>query len=210
LWNSEDVVKTVARTLLMAAPLLIGVAARAAQAPSPRPAVVVSELRAKPFVDPARSPGAVLQRLLSLDANADGRLSRDELPERMQRLFVDGDKNANGFLESTEIRLLVDAAGLERARVAFKPQPSEGLPGVISDLKLSQAKHLRALEIVGTQNPPRHANDPNSSALLKEMKALLDQEEYENFVAAATRLSRGPQIRLRTFDGPVRSLVIRQ
>ena len=33
------------------------------------------------------------------------------------------------------------------------------------------------------------------------MRALLDDEEYENFVAAAARLSRNPQIRVSTDGG---------
>ncbi len=200
--------RTVTRILLTTAPMLLGVIARAAQAPGPPPPppVVVSELRAAPFPGLA-SLAAVIQRLTSFDVNADGRVSRDELPERMQKLMTDGDKNADATLDSDEIRTLVNAASFQRVRVEFRSQPSEGLPGVISDLKLPLEKHLRALTIVSDLKPPPDQNDPASRTLFAEMKALLDDEEYENFVAAATRLSRSADLRFRMIGGVVRGVV---
>ena len=198
--------RTPTRTLLATGAMLIGVAAAAAQAPGPRRAVLISEGSPASFALPGRSPAAVIERLLSFDVNADGRISRDELPERMQGLVARGDKNADAALDSDEVRALVNAASSRPVRVSFRPQPPEGLPGVIRDLKLSPAKHLRALVIVGAQKPPRSADDPASSAFLGEMKALLDDEEYENFLAAATRLSRSAD-RLRTIGGVVGGLV---
>ena len=181
--------------------MLIGVAAAAAQAPGPRRAVLITEVRPGPG-GPARSPAAVIARLASFDANADHQITRDELPERMQGLVARGDRNADGALDSGEIRALVNAASSGPNRLSFRSQSSEGLPGVLRDLKLAPAKHLRALVIVGPHKPPRSANDPASSAFLGEMKALLDDEEYENFLAAATRLSR-TDIGSRTISGVV-------
>jgi hypothetical protein len=60
---------------------------------------------------------------------------------------------------------------------------------------------------VGDHKPPRDVNDPASSTLFGQMKALLDDEEYENFVAAATRLSRSADIRFRTVGGVVGGVV---
>ena len=194
--------RTPTRTLLTTGGMLIGVAAAAAQAPGPRPAVLITEGPPSSFAGPARSP-AVIERLVSFDVNADDRLSRDELPERMQGLVARGDRNADAALDLDEIRTLVNAASSGRTRVSFRPQSSEGLPGVIRDLKLPPAKHLRALAIVGPHKPPQNANDPASSALLGEMRALLDDEEYENFLAAATRLSRSADIRFRLVGGVV-------
>jgi hypothetical protein len=171
--------------------MLIGVAAAAAQAPGPRPAVLIT-VRPAPFPDPARSPAALMERLASFDANGDRRISRDELPERMQELVARGDRNADAALDSDEIRSLMDGASSERTLGAFRFQ-SEGLPGVIKDLKLPSPKRELALAIVGRHKLPRGVNDPAGTALLVEMKALLDDEEYENFVAAAARLSRRPQ-----------------
>jgi hypothetical protein len=195
-------VRIATRTLMTTGAMLIGVAAAAAQAPVPRPAVLITEGPPVPFAGPARSPAAVTARLESFDVNADGRISRDELPERMGGLIARGDRNADAALDSDELHALVNAVSSQPTRVSFRPQLSEGLPGVIRDLKLPQVKQLRALVIVGAHQPPRTVNDPASSALLGEMKALLDDEEYGNFVAAATRLSR-TDIRFRTVSGVV-------
>jgi len=196
-------VSTPTRTLLTTGAILIGVAAAAAQAPSPRlrPAVFITEGPPPSFAGPGRSPAAVIERLLSFDVNADARVSRDELPERMQGLVWPGDRNTDGALDAEEIRLLVSAASSRPGHVSFRSQSSDGLPGVIRDLTLSPEKHLRALVIVGAQKPPRRADDPASRAFLGEMKALLDDEEYENFLAAAIRLTKGPDLRFRNLPG---------
>ena len=199
--------RTLTRTLVTTGAMLIGVAAAAAQAPGPRPAVFITEGPRASFAGPPRSPAAVIERLVSFDVNADDRISRDELPERMRGLVARGDSNADAALDSGEIRALVNAASSGPTRVSFRPQSSEGLQGVIRDLKLSPAKHLRAVVIVGPHKPPRNANDPASSALLGEMKALLDDDEYENFLAAATRLSRSADIGFRTVGGVIRGVL---
>jgi cytochrome c peroxidase len=48
--------------------------------------------------------------------------------------------------------------------------------------------------IVSRHKLPRSINEATSSSLFGEMKALLDDEEYENFVAATARLSRRPPV----------------
>ena len=149
----------------------------------------------------ARSPLAVRERLLSFDADKDLRISRDELPERMQGLIARGDKNANGALDFDEIGALVNAAASERTRIAFRPQSSEGLPGVISDLKLSPAKREQALEILHKLAP--NVNQPAGGDVYRAMKLLLDDEEYENFAAAATRLSKTAQFRMGGVGGGI-------
>jgi Ca2+-binding EF-hand superfamily protein len=53
-------------------------------------------------------PGAgtvdeVVNRLLQLDKNSDGQLSKDELPERMQGMLERADTNRDGFLSRDEL-----------------------------------------------------------------------------------------------------------
>jgi hypothetical protein len=110
----------------------------------------------------------------------------------MQGLVTRGDRNADAALDSNEIRDLVHATSSGRRRVSFRSQSSEGLPGVIKDLKLTPAKHTGALAIVSAHKLSRNMNDPTGSDLYREMRALLDDEEYENFMATAARLSRRP------------------
>ena len=136
-----------------------------------------------------RNPHPVIARLMSFDVNADHRISREELPERLQGLIARGDGNADAALDSNETRDLVNAASSERTRVPFRAQPSEGLPGVIKDLKLAPARHAKALAIVSANRRSRNVNDP--TGLYAELRTVLEDEEYENFVAAAARLSGG-------------------
>lgn len=181
------------------------VGAAAAQAPEGvRPAVLIPTTAPPPPPGTARSPLAVRERLLSFDADKDLRISRDELPERMQGLIARGDKNANGVLDFEEIHALVNAAASERTRISFRPQPSEGLPGVISDLKLSPAKREQALAILQKLAP--NVNQPAGGDVYKAMRLLLDDEDYENFAAAAARLSKTAQIRMGIGGGIVRPL----
>jgi hypothetical protein len=189
-------VRTVTRTLLTAGVMLLAGGPAAAQRPEGiRPAAlfITADQPPPPFPGAARSPVAVTERLMSFDANKDQQISRDELPDRMQALIARGDKNADGALDVNEIRALVTAASSERIRVSFRPQASEGLPGVISDLKLSPAKREQGLGILGAHKLTVPVKDPANSDLYKAMRSLLDDEEYENFVAAAERLTKTAQ-----------------
>jgi Di-haem cytochrome c peroxidase/Cytochrome c len=154
-------------------------------------ALLSTELPPVPLPPRAKSSHAVIERVMSFDGNADHRISRNELPERMQGLVARGDSNADAALDSTEIGALVNAASSERKTVSFRPQPSEGLPGVIKDLRLPPAKDAVAFALVSANKQSRNIDGPTGN-LYAEMRALLDDEEYENFVAA--RLSRSARI----------------
>ncbi|MGO9269024.1 MAG: hypothetical protein ACLQOO_01990 [Terriglobia bacterium] len=55
--------------------------------------------------------GEMVKTLMAFDRNGDGKLSRDELPQRLQGLFDRGDTNHDGFLTPAEIRKLAGAQG---------------------------------------------------------------------------------------------------
>jgi cytochrome c peroxidase len=160
---------------------------RAGTAPTPAVLTVPPAPRAK-------AGQTMIERLISFDRNADHRISREELPERMHGLVARGDKNADSDLDLEEIRILMIAAMSARVR----PQPprtgsSDGLPGVIYDLRLSPQKHVFALNILKRRTLLRDA-DLTHSKFHAEMRDVLDEEEYENFVAAAARVSEGPML----------------
>jgi hypothetical protein len=50
----------------------------------------------------------LVERLMSFDKNGDGKITKDELPERMQSLIEQGDRNGDGALDREEIRRLVE------------------------------------------------------------------------------------------------------
>ena len=49
------------------------------------------------------NPDEMAQRLLAMDANSDGKLSKEEIPERLQSMLARGDKNEDGSLDKEEI-----------------------------------------------------------------------------------------------------------
>ena len=59
----------------------------------------------------------MVDRLESFDANRDQRISRDELPERMQGLVARGDRNADAVLDWEEIRALVNLGAADHVSV---------------------------------------------------------------------------------------------
>jgi len=54
----------------------------------------------------------IVERILSFDKNKDGKVTKEELPERMQNLIEKGDTNKDGALDPAEIKAL--AAKLQR------------------------------------------------------------------------------------------------
>jgi cytochrome c peroxidase len=186
--DRKDIVTTVKRTVHTA-----GVMLRVVRADSPQtPAALESSLPEPPPAPRAKSPQTMIERFMSFDRNGDHRISRDELPERMQALVARGDKNADADLELEEIRSLFLAARSAQVRPGFgsqTPHSSDGLRGVIQDLKLPPQKHALALAIVSRPHLVRTV-DLTNNELNGEMRSLLDDEEYENFAAAAARLSR--------------------
>jgi hypothetical protein len=50
----------------------------------------------------------LIARLMSFDKNGDGKITRDELPERMHALIEQGDLNGDGALDRDEIRRLAE------------------------------------------------------------------------------------------------------
>lgn len=171
---------------------------------------VTAALPALPPAPRAKARQTMLERLMSFDRNADHRISREELPERMHGLVARGDNNADADLDLEEIRSLFMAASSERIRPGFHSETSNtaspaGLPGVIQDLKLAPQKHAFAIAIVNRLDLSRSVDLTNKAHA--EMRAVLDDEEYENFAAAAARLLRNPQF--RTIGGTVGGLPAR-
>jgi hypothetical protein len=129
----------------------------------------------------------VVDRLLSF-AGGDNRITCDELPERMQGLVSRGDKNQDGYLTPDEVIALVHKVEPSQRIQRFTVRSAASLAEIISDLKLPPVTHSRAMEIAKEHSVSRTINDPAWRNLYGAMRALLDDEDYENFVAAVARL----------------------
>src|SRR5262245_51683698 len=91
-------------SFLAAALVLVGVAL--AQPPNPK------EEPPRGLVQPGRvSFDDIVERIMAFDKNKDGKVTKDELPERMHDLITRGDTNKDGALDKDEIRKLASAPG---------------------------------------------------------------------------------------------------
>ena len=74
---------------------------------------------AEPKKSSPRKPPSVAEFMKS-DADKDGKISKSEAPEQMQRFFDNNDADKDGFLDATEVKSMV-----ERMK-AFMSRPPEG------------------------------------------------------------------------------------
>ena len=63
-----------------------------------------------------REPGTLPPRMARMDANGDGKLQKDELPERMQQMFDRLDTNGDGALDGEEIQAMRRGGGRGQSR----------------------------------------------------------------------------------------------
>jgi hypothetical protein len=185
----------------LVAALVLGGAA-VAQPPDPKQGPLPG------LVPPPRiSVEDIVERIMAFDKNKDGKVSKDELPERMHDLIARGDTNKDGALDRDEIRKLATAPGgfgpgggfgfgIEGpgpgAPGLFGPGPgvrgSAGIEGVVDDLKLSGKKKDQALAAVKAhEENVRKLMDQSRAELLQKMKEILSEEEWQDFKAALDR-----------------------
>jgi hypothetical protein len=165
---------------------------------------------------PPISVDDIVERIMALDKNKDGKITRDELPERMQFLIELGDTNKDGALDREEIRNLVikqAAGGFGGGGFRGGPGPGGGfakgggfgvtgsfgrgpgpgfgpgaLEGVVDDLKLSGKKKDQAMATVKEhQENVRKLMEQARTELLGKMKEFLSEEELKDFAAALDR-----------------------
>jgi hypothetical protein len=206
----------------MAALVLTGAAV--AQPPDPKQEFPRGLIQPSPI-----SVDDIVERIMAFDKNKDGKVTKDELPERMHHLIALGDTNKDGALDRDEIKKLASHAtapgGLGvrggtrggfggggfgvRGDIRIGPGPGPGpglgaIEGVVDDLKLPGKKKDQALAAVKAhEENVRKLMDQARAELLQKMKEILSEEEFQDFKAALDRPRGGTTvINVGPADGP--------
>ncbi|OPZ19809.1 MAG: EF hand [candidate division BRC1 bacterium ADurb.BinA364] len=81
------------------------------------------QLTADELAPPSPAGAGFVDRIMAMDANKDGKVTKEEAPEQMQRLFERADTNADGAIDKAE----AEAAGQVMQRMGGREQG--GAPG---------------------------------------------------------------------------------
>jgi hypothetical protein len=152
----------------------------------------------------------IVERIMSYDKNKDGKITADELPERMQHLVAMGDTNRDGALDRAEAEKLAStlesflgfAAAGGPGGVGPKgdgPKGGKGPPGkggpegplmrVLDDLNLTGTTREKATSVVRSHGEKvRRLEQMARLELLVRMKEVLTEEDFKAFKAEADNL----------------------
>jgi EF hand len=148
----------------------------------------------------------IVERIMSYDKNNDGKVTVDELPERMQHLVAMGDINKDGALDREEVRKLAET--LE----SFVDLAGGGLPGggakgdkggfkgdkggfkgaevrkALDELDLRGATRDKADGFVRAyQDKLKKFEEVSRAELAMQMKEILSEADYRSFKASLDR-----------------------
>jgi hypothetical protein len=195
-------------TLLLALALISGIGAQ----PGPQ---------GPPFGKKGAFPRAItvdqiVERIMSFDKNKDGKITADELPERMQHLVALGDVNKDGALDKDEVRKLATTLqafaaltssggpgggrppGAGRPKKGFaKGAPFRNAAGevqrTLDDLDVSGPTRKKAGQALRAyQDKLRRFEVLARAELILQMKDLLTKEDYSTLKSALDRPPGGP------------------
>jgi hypothetical protein len=140
----------------------------------------------------------MVERIMSFDKNNDGKVTKDELPERLQGLIARGDLNKDGALDREEVKKL--AANLTREDLFGRgPRGRGARGGAPTGGRLTPAaveRTVDSLKLAGTQKESAAAaikackdkvgklKELARADLLLRMNEVLKEEEFVKFKAA--------------------------
>ena len=143
---------------------------------------------------------ATVARLMSFDANHDGFITRDELPERMQGLV----KRSDGTLDAMDVRRLAERPapqavnrGFQGGQYGFADDGSDfdtrlHIDGALDDLKLAKDTRQKAGEIAYAFH--MSISNGASEKLMAGLSGLLTTEQIEQLKTAMDKNTRQVQV----------------
>jgi hypothetical protein len=161
----------------------------------------VDELRRFPGAGRQATIDDVIARLMSFDKNGDGKLTKDELPERMQDLIARGDTNKDGALDKEEIRKLAAELAREesgrggpgggpggRPNQPGRPVPPAALERAVNDLKLTDSKKESAATVLAAHKDSlRNLTQLARAEVLLKVSDQLSTDELRKLEAVLDR-----------------------
>jgi hypothetical protein len=146
----------------------------------------------------------IVERLLAFDKNKDGKITKEELPERMQDLIARGDTNKDGALDKDEVRKLAEDLARERTgrgdgrRGRFPPDRGErvGPTGLsaraveraLQELKIEKKDGVESA-VKANQENVRKLREMARADLMLKVSDVLNQEQLTKFMTALERAS---------------------
>jgi hypothetical protein len=132
----------------------------------------------------------IVDRIMSFDKNKDGKITKDELPERLQNLIEKGDTNKDGALDKDEVKALATKLQTEGiGGFGFGGFPGFGgfrgdrAERALNDLNLGDKKKKDAAEAIvkAHQETVKKLMELARDEMLLKMKDVLSDEEYKKF-----------------------------
>ena len=179
--------------------------------------VATDKVRVRPPDGRRLTVDDVVERIMLFDKNKDGKITKDELPERMQYLIEKGDTNKDGALDKEEIKALAAELAKDgsfggagpggRGGPSGRGSPGSGLSlrmieRAVDDLKLSEAKKESVAAAVKAQKENAHKlTELVRAELLLQIGDVLSEQELKTFKVV---LDRQPDVGERAGGPPPR------
>ena len=158
----------------------------------------------------------IVERIRAFDKNNDGKVSLEELPERMQHLIALGDINKDGVLDKDEIRKLATTLESFASLTGGGGPPNGGPKGggfggggfgkggpkgaagevqrALDDLNLAAATRDKADRAVkASANRMKKFDEVTRAELMLQMKDILNEEDYRSVKASLDREPGAPK-----------------
>lgn len=136
----------------------------------------------------------LVERVMAFDKNKTGKVSKEDLPERMQHLIAQGDLNNDGYLDREELEKLALKQGQGQGK-GPKGKGPKGPKGAnvrpftvteaeraITKLELTEAPKAKSQKALDEyKDAATKANERRREDLLKQMKAVLTEDQFTRF-----------------------------